>query len=152
LSQVLVEAWKAIGVQAEVKLLSSDELQASHIQTHSYQVLLYTINLGADPDVFAYWHSSQAKANGFNFSEYKSKVADESLEAGRTRLDSRLRAAKYQAFLKQWRTDAPALALINQYTFYLQAPDAQTFTNKMLVVPTARYSSVEKWTVRSEWK
>lgn len=152
LSQVLVEAWNAIGVQAEVKLLGSNELQASHIQPHSYQVLLYTINLGADPDVFAYWHSSQAKANGFNFSEYKNKIADESLEAGRTRLDTRLRAAKYQAFLKQWRADAPALALTNQYTFYLQATDAQTFTNTMLVVPTARYSSVEKWTVRSEWK
>jgi peptide/nickel transport system substrate-binding protein len=152
LSQTLQAAWSAIGVQVDVKLLGSDELQASHIQPHNYHVLLYTFHLGADPDVFAYWHSSQAKAGGFNFSEYKNKITDESLEAGRTRLDTRLRAAKYEAFLRQWRTDAPALALTHQYTFYLQDPEVQNFTNTILIASTARYGSVENWTVRSEWR
>ncbi len=152
LSQTLQAAWDKIGVQVDVQLLQGDDLQASHIQTHKYHVLLYTIHLGADPDVFAYWHSSQAKPGGFNFSEYRSRVADESLEAGRTRLDTQLRAVKYQAFSRQWRIDAPALGLTQQYAFYLQDPQVRNFTNTQLIVSTGRYGSVENWTVRSEWQ
>ena len=46
-------------------------------------------HLVLDPDVFAYWHSSQADiraASRLNFSEYKSATADKALESGRTGL------------------------------------------------------------------
>ena len=78
-----------------------EELQAT-LSRHTYDVLLYGISIGKDPDVFAYWHSSQANIlspNRLNLSEYKSTIADRALEAGRTRSDTTLRSVKYKSFL-----------------------------------------------------
>src|SRR5690606_3753284 len=55
----LKRQWQAVGVEVEVIQPSENELQ-SVVAMHNYDMLLYGISLGVDPDVFAYWHSSQA--------------------------------------------------------------------------------------------
>jgi ABC-type transport system substrate-binding protein len=83
---------------------------------------LYGISLGVDPDVFAYWDSSQASISSqghLNLSEYKSKAADQALESARTRADAQLRVTKYKAFLTAWTNDAPALALYQPNMLYI---------------------------------
>lgn len=152
LADALKDTWRKAGVEVNVTTLPGTELYSSHILPHNYYILIHTIPLGADPDIFPYWHSSQAKSNSFNFSEYKDEIADDSLEAGRTRLDDALRAAKYRAFLKAWREDAPAVALTSHRDFYLQGPDVTTFSHELLILPQSRYGEVETWTVRSEWR
>jgi len=85
-SQVLQRQWRAVGVDVQVLLQPDSDIQTA-IASHKYDVLLYGIALGVDPDVFPYWHSSQADPRApkrLNFSEYKSVVADRALEGGRT--------------------------------------------------------------------
>ena len=68
------------------------------------------------------WHSSQADVraeNRLNLSEYQSDEVDQSLESGRTRIDPKLRAVKYEPFLEAWREDAPALALYQPQYLYI---------------------------------
>src|SRR6185503_418921 len=106
----LQKAWKAVGVDVQVTQLSDIDLQ-SVVSRHEYSAVLYGISLGTDPDVFAYWHSSQAdprSTSRLNLSEYTSVTADRALEAGRSRSDPSVRAAKYRPFLDVWRADAPA--------------------------------------------
>ena len=52
--------WAKVGVKVTPSYYDSSDLQASVIGSHSYDILLYGINIGVDPDVFAYWDSSQA--------------------------------------------------------------------------------------------
>lgn len=146
----LQKQWKQVGADVEVILQEDNELQTT-VADHSYDALLYGISLGTDPDVFAYWHSSQADpraATRLNLSEYKSTAADRALEAGRTRSDPAIRAAKYKPFLEAWRNDAPALVLYQPRLLYITNGPVYGFNPRQLNNANERFSNVEQWMIR----
>ena len=148
-SQKLQEQWKAVGVEAHSFLQASDELEGT-ITRHEYDALLYGVALGLDPDVFPYWHSSQADIRAdsrSNFSEYKSTTADKALEAGRTRTDPQIRAIKYKPFLESWRNDAPALVLYQPRYLYVTRGMVYGFDPTQINVATDRYANVQDWMI-----
>jgi peptide/nickel transport system substrate-binding protein len=148
----LQKAWKAIGVDVQVTQLSDIDLQ-SVVSRHEYSAVLYGISLGTDPDVFAYWHSSQADPNSpsrLNLSEYTSVAADKALEAGRSRSDASVRAAKYRPFLETWRADAPALALYQPHFLYVTRGQVFNFDPKTLNTTADRLWNAENWMIRQE--
>lgn len=144
--------WAALGVDAQIVMQNDNDLKNT-VSNHGYDALLTTISVGADPDVFAFWHSSQISVKSkarLNFSEYKSGKADISLEAGRSRLEPSIRVVKYKGFLKAWHDDNPALALYQpNYTFIVRAPFSG-FSSKSLVSPVDRYADVSKWMIRQK--
>lgn len=149
LSQTVQMQWRAVGVDLNVKLRSEDDIQSDVLINHSYDVLLYGISMNQDPDVFAYWDSSQANVSSsrLNLSEYKSSVADKALESGRTRIDSAVRATKYKAFLTAWRDDAPAIALYQPRFLYITRSELAGFDAMHMQSAVDRFNGIEKWTV-----
>lgn len=151
-TQSLQKQWREIGVDVQVSLQSAQDLQNT-ISTHNYDALLYAISTGADPDVYAYWHSSQADARSssrLNFSEYRSPTADIAIEGGRSRSDPRIRQAKYEPFLEAWSRDNPALALYQPRYLYIVREPFYGFDLNNLVNPVDRFSGVEHWMIREE--
>jgi peptide/nickel transport system substrate-binding protein len=151
-TQKLQSQWRKIGVDVQVTLQPDNDLQTT-VAFHNYDALLYGISLGTDPDVFAYWHSSQAdvrSANRLNFSEYSSEVTDEALEAGRTRSDPELRAVKYEPFLQSWRNDAPAAALYQPRYLYVIRGRIHNFNPKLVNSASDRLANVHNWMIREE--
>jgi peptide/nickel transport system substrate-binding protein len=149
-SRALQQAWHSVGAEAKVELLSSAELKTA-LAEHSYDALLHGISIGADPDVFVYWHSSQADvlANGrLNFSEYKSATADEALGLGRTRLDPALRTVKYKPFLTAWHDDTPALGLYQPRFLYVTRQQVYGLRDHELNSASDRLNNVDKWMIR----
>lgn len=150
----LQKQWRALGADVEVVLQPDDELQST-VSSHNYDALLYGISVGPDPDVYAYWHSTQSDVRSetrLNLSEYKSVPADKALEAGRTRSDTQLRTVKYRPFLEAWRNDAPALAMYQPRYLYIASDALQGFEVKVAHTAADRYAHVEQWTVRKESK
>lgn len=150
-TQALQSSWRAIGIKVDVLLQDDTEFQNT-LADRKYDALLYGLSIGLDPDVFAYWHSSQADAlaaNRLNLSEYKSGVADKALEGGRTRLDVTLRAAKYKPFLDAWRADAPAVMLYQPRYLYVVHSKIYGFDMKTMNDATDRYSNVQDWMIRA---
>jgi peptide/nickel transport system substrate-binding protein len=145
----LAKYWKALGIAAVPTPQPLSDFQTT-LEFHTYDALLHGISIGPDPDVYAYWDSAQADiraSNRLNFSEYKSVVADASLEAGRTRLDPTLRTVKYKAFLQAWQKDAPALGLYQpRFLYVTRAPVAGLVTHP-LNTDTDRYNSVQTWQI-----
>jgi len=148
-TQLLQKQWREVGVDVQVFLQPSTDIQ-SVLQFHNYDALLYGVAIGTDPDVFAYWHSSQAdpRAARLNFSEYRSAAADKSLEAGRTRSDATIRAIKYKAFLENWRNDAPALALYQPRFLYLTRGQLFNFNMSSMNSDSDRYANVQNWMIK----
>jgi len=151
ISNYLQKSWEDIGVEVDLQLQTDSEIQGS-VARHNYQALLYGIGVGSDPDVFAFWHSSQASTRtaGLNLSEYKNDEVDDALEEGRIRLGDEAQAEKYQDFLKQWRADAPALALYQPRFLYVTRGDLFNFEPNLLGTPTDRFWNVEDWMIRKE--
>ncbi len=150
-ARYLQKSWEAIGVKVDVRYSDSNELQRSVIANHDYDILLYGINVGTDPDVFAYWDSSQASVSSsghLNLSEYKSTAADQALEAGRTRTNKTLRIVKYKAFQQQWRRDAPALALFQPNLLYVTRGTIYNYDRAADNGAADRYYNVQDWMIR----
>lgn len=151
-TQKLQEDWAKIGVKVDVLLQPDSDLQTT-VTGHNYDALLYGVSLGIDPDVYAYWGSTQADeraANRVNFSEYRSATADRALEAGRTRTDDSLRAVKYRPFLEAWRNDAPALALYQPRYLYITRDAIFGFDPTVINSASDRYANVVDWKIRQQ--
>lgn len=146
----LQDQWKKLGVKLENQSLSSTELQNS-MNSYDYDALLYGISIGVDPDVFAYWDSSQADlraASRTNLSAYKNAIADSSLEAGRTRIQPALRVIKYRPFLQVWQQDNPAIGLYQPRYLYITHGYVGGLNEHTLNRGTDRYGNVQNWEIR----
>ncbi|MEK7603072.1 MAG: peptide ABC transporter substrate-binding protein [Patescibacteria group bacterium] len=146
----LQQQWSKIGADAGVELQEDADLQNT-ITYHTYDALLYGISIGVDPDVFVYWHSSQADprlTSRTNFSEYKSTVADKALEEGRTRTQAQLRAIKYRPFLEAWRQDAPAISLYQPRLIWVSRGEVHQFNLQVINGASDRYNNVHNWMIR----
>ena len=122
------------------------------LQNHNYgDLLIYGLNLGADADVYPYWHSSQIDSHSIsrlNLAEYSSALADEALEAGRSRFDVQLRKQRYADFQKVWSDDLPALALYRfQLRYYTLKAVRGPSNNALLVTHSDRFYEVHDWAV-----
>lgn len=149
-AQTIKQQWQRVGVTVDVNPLKDTELQEA-LTFHTYDALLYGIALGPDPDVFAFWHSSQAdlrSANHLNLSEYKSPAADKALEAGRTRSEASVRAVKYKPFLEAWRNDVPAIALYQPRFLYIVQQPLYNFQPVSINSAADRFSNVQNWMIR----
>ena len=106
------------------------------------------MDIGADPDVYAYWHSSQAGSDGLNFSGYRNPLADDNLSSARSRLDANLRNIKYRTFINQWLSDVPAVGLYQPSISYVSHNKLTSFDQE-INLPSAvdRYSNVIYWSV-----
>jgi peptide/nickel transport system substrate-binding protein len=147
----LQKQWGNLGIKVDVNYYSAEDLQNSIISNHDYDILLYGISLGVDPDVFAFWDSTQASTSSqghLNLSEYKSKTADQALEAGRTRSDAALRTTKYKIFLTAWSQDAPALALYQPNFLYISRGPVFNYERKEINTSAERFSNVQGWMIR----
>lgn len=144
----LAKQWEAIGVRVKVQLADTETIASDYLQPRAYDVLLYELTIGADADVYAYWHSSQANAKGLNFANYRSGLINDALSSARARLDTNLRVAKYKTFYEQWLKDVPAIALYQPLLSYVTTSNSTSIDkNESLADAAARYRSVEQWAV-----
>jgi peptide/nickel transport system substrate-binding protein len=150
---VVRQDWSNLGVKLNIVIDQNNSTVPKFLDTHQYDVLLYGINIGSDPDVFAYWDSSQIDKKTpihLNLSEYSSKTVDLALEGARTNSDPALRAAKYQSFLSSWQADTPAIGLYQPR--YLYVSNQQVYgmnVNTSLNVPVDRFNNVNMWMVNT---
>lgn len=138
-----------LGVVIKTNLVQPSEFQQNILIPHNYDILLYELAIGADPDVYLYWHSSQARERGLNLSEYSSSEADIALESGRNRVNEALRAAKYKTFLEVWSKDYPAVALYQPGYGYVYRTSVSGFLEHELNSPTDHIFNIEKWTANT---
>jgi peptide/nickel transport system substrate-binding protein len=147
-AQQLAGQWGKLGVRTHVLELDAATLQQSYIRTRHYDALLYGINTGSDPDVYAFWHSSQASDPGLNLSTYSSTAADKSLEAGRTIRDNQTRLAKYRSFAQTWAGDNPAIMLYSPAYIYAVDRNVHGIHVSKLVTPADRFDGIENWSLK----
>jgi len=150
--ETLAGEWRKLGVEVNTNVVNTADPSVNFVQNvlqpRNYDVLLYELAIGADPDVYAYWHSSQIGMGGYNFSNYSNKAADDALASARSRLEPDLRAAKYRAFAKQWVDDIPAIALYQSTFEYIVNKHAHAMSDSSrLISGSDRYAEVLDWNV-----
>lgn len=150
-ARFIADTWKGIGAKVDLNVVdpndASRDFTQNTIQARAYDVLIHEISIGADPDVYAFWHSSQANSRGLNLSMYKGGLSDDALTSARSRIETPLRDVKYLAFAKQWQRDIPAIGLYQTQMTYIGYPSARSLAkNQQLVSSVDRYSTAIHWT------
>lgn len=153
--EMLVGQWRQLGITINTNVVDTADPSSNFVQNilqpRNYDVLLYELAIGADPDVYAYWHTSQANQNGYNFSNYRNATADAALASARSRIEPDLRNAKYIAFAKQWVDDVPAIGLYQSVAEYVASRQVKTIDDRMtLVSANDHYANVLYWSVNQE--
>lgn len=151
----LAKIWREnLNVQVDIEMMdpldpSRSVLQAV-LQPRNFDVLVYELVLGGDPDVYAYWHSSQANADGLNFANYNSAISDEALNSARAKVDKKYRSDRYRSFARRWLDDTPALALYQPKIDYISSKTGSSIeADAVLVFPEDRFANVIYWSVNS---
>ncbi len=149
----LAKQWRALGVEVVVQTVDTSDptqnLASTVLQPRDFDVLVHELYLGSDPDVYAYWHSSQATERGLNFSSYRNGISDDALSSARLRVEGDLRAEKYKSFVRQWYRDAPAIGLYQSQLTYIHTNKLTTFDSRAnLVTGHDRYNDVIYWTAQ----
>lgn len=135
------------GIEVNVTAYTENQDFISSIVTkRNYDILIYEIELGADPDLFAYYHSSQASQSGLNLSNYKNSLIDDLILGARETTDNSLRLAKYESFLGYWVDDVPAIGLYRTNISYFYNKNVRTFSDDShMVTALDRFVNVETW-------
>lgn len=155
----IARQWQTIGVRVQVEEVDSATLR-QRLRDHDFVLALHSwARLGADPDVFELWHSSQT-ASGLNYAGLRDEEIDQLLVNARTELELAARNEDYRAFQERWIALAPSIALYQPlYTFATStqlggfgfAPLDQTriSSTNLLIGREDRYRNVTRWFVRS---
>ena len=148
----------AEAVKAELESLGIDVVLTVYEETQefitgtvaqrAYDILIYEIEMGVDPDLLPYYHSSQASKAGLNLSNYRNTMVDDLLVGARETLDYNLRARKYESFLNYWVSDVPAIGLYQANLTYIYNKNVRPYDeNEILAVGLDRFMDVENWAV-----
>lgn len=151
---LIESSWQEIGVTVNVAFVPARELSRTVLKDRSYDVLLYGVILGSDPDQYPFWHSSQVSAPGLNLSLYENEIVDELLEQAREITDETQLAELYTEMQAQILADRPAVFLYTPTYTYAHSTDVQGFDISQIFVPSDRFANVTEWYLKTKgiWK
>ncbi len=136
-----------LGFEVEINMPEpGQDLLMTVIRPRNYDILLYEIELGPEPDLFTYYHSSQISENGLNLSNYRNTIVSDAVLAMRSTLDLEKKAQKYKTFLKTWVEDVPAIGIYRVNLSYYVNKNVRSFSEDVrLVTAEDRFVDVQYW-------
>lgn len=122
------------------------------VAKRNYDVLVYEVELGTDPDLLPYYHSSQTNNSGLNLSNYRDVLVDDLLLGARDAMNDAVRVRKYEMFLERWVAGVPAIGLYQPNLTYYYNKNVRTFNDVQLVTALDRFSDIDEWAVNKGTK
>ena len=149
--QAVSEQLAAVGVRAVPEMVGWEELTGAKLRLRRFDaVLTGWQNLPTDPDLYPYWHSSQANENGLNFANYISEEADAILEEARSVHDQDRRLALYQQFQELFVRDVPSLLLYQPVYNYAVDVSVHDVQIGPLVDSSDRFRTIASWYIATQ--
>lgn len=144
--------WENIGVKTQIEIIPTNKIQTDILRPRNFQALFYGQIVGADPDSYAFWHSSQIKESGLNIANYSNKEVDALLEDARVINDTEQRKEKYLKFQDIITEELPAIFLYSPVYTYVQDKKIKGFNIKNILVPHDRFNNIDDWYIKTDKK
>lgn len=146
----LSRQWKEIGAQVNVKVLGVYDLTQNYIRPREYGALLFAQATNFNPDIYAYWHSSQKRDPGFNLSLLNDKDADKLLEESRTQMDTGARAELFRKVQEIINKRNPAIYLFSPLYLYPVETRVRGMIVENMATPSGRFTHVRDWYIKTK--
>ncbi|MFA5175046.1 MAG: peptide ABC transporter substrate-binding protein [Patescibacteria group bacterium] len=151
-AETISRMWRAIGVQTNLKIIGSQQLVKENIKNRDYQILLYGEIIGADPDPYAFWHSSQNDYPGLNLAMFTDRNADKMLEEARSVSDPKKRDEIYKKFQEILAKENPAVFLYAPTYTLAVSKTIKGVTAGFISSPSDRFVSLNEWYAKTKLK
>jgi len=153
-AELLKEQWRVLGAEVEIETYSLFQLEQDFIKPRNYESLLFGEVLGAIPDPFPFWHSSQKKDPGLNLALYENSEADKFLEENRKTSDPEIRAEKLVLFQDILIEDVPCVFIYSPDFVYAVSKEIKGIEIKKITDPSRRFVGIENWYIKTKraWK
>lgn len=147
-------AWRNLGAQTTIRAVNPRDITTEALRPRTYDVLLYGEIVGADPDPFPFWHSSQVDYPGLNLANFINRKADALLEEARIATDEGTRTEKYRAFQEILRDEYPASFLYAPTYTYAVSTEIRGIITSRILSPSDRLSDIEERYIKTKrvWK
>lgn len=143
--------WAPLGVKVNIISRDALSLQKDVIPTRDYDLLLYGIDYGYDPDPYAFWHSTQLGESGLNLANFENVDADKILEEARQVSDDVKRKELYDRFNQILADEVPAIFLEQTSWQYLVSQKVKGIINNHPAITSAdRYNEVWNWFIKEK--
>jgi peptide/nickel transport system substrate-binding protein len=149
-AELTAETWKKLGAEVTLKFFEQNDLTIEVIRPRKYDALLFGEVVGRNPDLFAFWHSSQKNDPGLNIALYANSDVDKKLEKARTEHDIKLRRKNLEEAADEISEDRGAIFLYAPHFVYLAPREVAGVTFGTIAVPSDRFDSVHEWYLSTE--
>ncbi len=138
-----------VGMRVDVRSVPFAQLVDRVARQRDFDALLVAITVGSDPDPYPFFHSSQLRDPGDNFSGFSTLTLDRALEQARRTLDLGKRRELFAPVFDAIATEVPVVFLY--YSDYLYAQDRVVKGQKITPISdaTQRFWNVEDWYVKT---
>ncbi|MDO8240781.1 MAG: ABC transporter substrate-binding protein [Candidatus Moranbacteria bacterium] len=149
-AEIIKSQWEKVGVKVEVNNLSISDIQQNYIRPREYEALLFGQVMGADPDPYSFWHSTQKRDPGLNLALFGDTDTDKLIEDGRTEFDTEKRATIYHDFQNKLTDEIPAVFLYSPDYVYPVNKKIQGVDITNLILPSERFANIDKWYINTK--
>jgi peptide/nickel transport system substrate-binding protein len=153
-AELIKEDLESLGMKVDVKTFEIGNLNQSVIRPREYDALLFGQIINHEPDLFAFWHSSQRKDPGLNIAMYANAKIDKILEEAFITTDEKSRIKKYAQFEEEIKKDTPAVFIYSPDFIYIISKNLQGLDINHIISPADRFSNVYLWYTQTDsvWK
>lgn len=142
--------WQEAGVNVELKIVSGEQTM-DILKNRNFQVLLYGQEIGGDPDIYSFWHSSQIDS-GLNLAGYKNDEVDKLLTEARIEINNDQRMEKYRRIHELILNDVSVIFLYSPAYLYVQSKDLHGFIGQTLINTSDRFNNISSWYIKTNTK
>jgi len=150
LATMISEFWKKVGVATSIKELPVADLQQDYIRNRNYQTLLFGEVIGADPDLYPFWHSTQITDPGLNLTSFTNEDLDKLLEQARQATDAKERTKKQTGISKILAKELYAIFLYSPNYLYITRSNLRGVDLANINLPSDRFNDINKWYLRTK--
>jgi peptide/nickel transport system substrate-binding protein len=133
------------GINASLRGVTSETLQQQVLPDKDFELLLFEIQTGIDPDQYGLWHSSQTVFPGLNLGSFSSASIDGLLEKGRLQTNRDKRWEIYSTFQEELVKQAPAVFLYHPAYFEVYFDIIDRKTTSSTIEPNYRFRNIHEW-------
>jgi peptide/nickel transport system substrate-binding protein len=146
--------WQEIGVKTNIICVESKDITKEALKSRSYDVLLYGMIVGSNPDQYPFWHSSQINFPGLNLSKFVNRTLDGVLEGIRSTDDSAKLSDLYKKFESIILEEKPAVFLYTPIYIYVVPSDLKGLSVLNIFIPCDRFADITNWYIKIKrvWK
>lgn len=149
-AQILVDTWREIGAEVDVKVFDQTDLSQNIIKTRRYDALLFGKVIYDESDLYPFWHSSQRNDPGLNISLYANITSDKELEKIQTNIDKTIIKESANKVLQEIKKDIPSIFLFSPKSVYIKNDKIKSVTTPEVGSVSERFVDIGNWYIETD--